>query len=296
MDKNIKIGLIGYGYWGKILYKTLLKLGYKNVIICDTNGTGDITDYTQLKKQEMVELDPYEVSYVLVATPPSTHYSICRHLLEKDINVFCEKTLVMDVHEAYHLYEIAEKENTKLFTDWTFTYNYAIQRIKQEYDEGLLGSIESISMHRYNDNIVHIIDGTTCKWDLACHDVSIIQYLVGILPSKTDWIEYSKKSNKNDSAFGILSYNNFSATINVSWTYGDKFRECIFDFTDATVIWDDKTQKLTYKPKQNSHFWEETIDYSSETSPLENSINSFISNEISNINKNITLQTLKILK
>ena len=48
--------------------------------------------------------------------------------------------------------------------------------------------------------------------------------------------------------------------------------------------------------KQNSHFWEETIDYSSETSPLENSINSFISNEISNINKNITLQTLKILK
>ena len=38
MDKNIKIGLIGYGYWGKILYKTLLKLGYKNVIICDTNG------------------------------------------------------------------------------------------------------------------------------------------------------------------------------------------------------------------------------------------------------------------
>ena len=56
MDKNIKIGLIGYGYWGKILYKTLLKLGYKNVIICDTNGTGDITDYTQLKKHCFVNL------------------------------------------------------------------------------------------------------------------------------------------------------------------------------------------------------------------------------------------------
>lgn len=289
MDKNIKIGLIGYGHWGKILYKTLFKLGYKNVIICDASieSNADVKDYKEL-----------DVANVLIATPPSTHYEICDHFLRKGVNVFCEKPLVTDIAEANKLYEVAEKTGAKLFTDWTFTYNYAIQRIKQEYDAGLLGDIESISMHRYNDNIIHIIDGTTCKWDLACHDVSIIQYLVGNSPSKIDWIEYSKKSNKNDSAFGILSYDNFSATINVSWVYGNKFRECIFDFTDTTIIWNDKTQKLTYKPKQisSSHFWEETIDYSTENSPLENSINSFINNETLNINKTITLQTLKILK
>ena len=289
MDKNIKIGLIGYGHWGKILYKTLFKLGYKNVTICDASieSNTDIKDYKEL-----------DVANVLIATPPSTHYEICDHFLRKGVNVFCEKPLVTDIEEADKLYEVAEKTGAKLFTDWTFTYNYAIQRIKQEYDAGLLGNIESISMHRYNDNIIHIIDGTTCKWDLACHDVSIIQYLVSNSPSKIDWIEYSKKSSKNDSAFGILSYDNFSATINVSWVYGNKFRECIFDFTDTTIIWDDKIQKLTYKPKQisSSHFWEETIDYSAEKSPLENSINSFINNETPNINKTITLQTLKILK
>ena len=71
-------------------------------------------------------------------------------------------------------------------------------------------------MHRYNDNITHIVDGTTCKWDLACHDVSIVQYLVEKIPNKTSFIDYSKRNGKKDSTFGLLSYDNFSATINVS--------------------------------------------------------------------------------
>jgi predicted dehydrogenase len=63
MNKQEKIGLIGYGYWGKILYKTLLKLGYENVTVCDVSGNGDIKNYSEL-----------EVSHVMIATPPSTHY------------------------------------------------------------------------------------------------------------------------------------------------------------------------------------------------------------------------------
>lgn len=151
-------------------------------------------------------------------------------------------------------------------------------------------------MHRYNENITHITDGTTCKWDLACHDVSIIQYITSVLPNSIKWVDYSKKNKDLDSAFGLLTYDNFASTINVSWTYGDKFRECIFDFTGVTIIWNDKIQKLIYRPKQNSHFWGETIDYSSEKSPLENSISSFLNEEENEINKKITLQTLEILK
>ena len=285
ISKNTKIGLIGYGYWGKILYKTLLKLGYKNITLCDVSGGGDIVDYTQL-----------ETPYVLIATPPSTHYKICDHFLRRGVNVFCEKPLVTNLKDATELYNIAKKTGAKLFTDWTFTYNYAIQKLKQEYNDGLLGEIESISMHRYNENITHITDGTTCKWDLACHDVSIIQYITSVLPNSIKLVDYSKKNKDLDSAFGLLTYDNFASTINVSWTYGDKFRECIFDFTGVTIIWNDKIQKLIYRPKQNSHFWGETIDYSSEKSPLENSISSFLNEEENEINKKITLQTLEILK
>ena len=286
MDKNDKIGLIGYGYWGKILYKTLLKLGHENVIVCDVSGHGDVKDYKDL-----------EVSHVLIATPPSTHYEICDHFLRRGVNVFCEKPLVTVIEEADKLYDVAAKTGAKLFTDWTFTYNYAVQRLKQEYDAGLLGNIESITMHRYNSNITHIVDGTTCKWDLACHDVSIIQYLVEDNPVTVDWTEYSKRMNGPDSAFGILTYKDFAATVNVSWVYGDKFRECVFDFSEATVIWDDKIQKLTYYPKAKSHSHrQETIDYSAFPSPLENSIVNFLSKETALVNKEITIQTLKILE
>jgi predicted dehydrogenase len=285
MNKNDKIGLIGYGYWGKILYKTLLKLGYANVTICDVSGQGDITNYSEL-----------DVSHVLIATPPSTHYEICDHFLRRGVNVFCEKPLVTDYTEAEKLYEVAEKTGAKLFTDWTFTHNYAVQRLKQEYDAGLLGKIESISMHRYNANITHIVDGTTCKWDLACHDVSIIQYLVGNSPVHVNWTEYSKRLNGPDSTFGIIRYKDFAATINVSWVYGDKFRECVFDFSEATVIWDDKLQTLMYYPKATSHSHrQEKVDYSAFPSPLENSINNFLSDSDAKLNKEITLQTLEIL-
>jgi predicted dehydrogenase len=286
MNKTDKIGLIGYGYWGKILYKTLLKLGYKNITICDVSGDGDIKNYSEL-----------EVSHILIATPPSTHYEICDHFLRRGVNVFCEKPLVTNIEEAYKLYEVASKTGAKLFTDWTFTYNYAVKRLKQEYDAGLLGSINSITMHRYNSNITHIVDGTTCKWDLACHDVSIIQYLVGNKPVQVDWTEYSKRMNGSDSAFGIVTYKNFAATINVSWVYGDKFRECIFDFSEATVIWDDKVQTLTYYPKAESHSHrQEIVDYSAFPSPLENSIDNFLSQNNVDLNKEITLQTIEILE
>jgi len=287
MSKTGNIGLVGYGYWGKILYKTLIKLGHKNVVICDANpeAKADVSNFREL-----------DVANVLIATPPSTHYEICDHFLRRGINVFCEKPLVTDFEEAEKLYEVAEKTGAKLFTDWTFTYNYAVRRLKQEYDAGLLGKIESISMHRYNVNITHIVDGTTCKWDLACHDVSIVQYLVGEKPVEVDWNEYSKRMNGPDSAFGIVTYPNFAATINVSWVYGDKFRECVFDFENATVIWDDKTQKMTYYTKAESHSHrEETVDYAAFPSPLENSISNFLSDDFSDTNKQITLQTLEIL-
>ena len=281
-----KIGLVGYGYWGKILYKTLLKLGYKDILICDVNGKHGIKDYKKL-----------EVSSVFVSTPPSTHYEICNYFLEKGTNVFCEKPLVMKSEQATKLYNVAEKSGSRLFTDWTFTYNYAIQRLKQEYDVGLLGYIKSITMHRYNANITHITDGTTCKWDLACHDVSIIQYLIGEKPDNVNWVEYSKRMDSSDSAFGILTYPaGFAATVNVSWVYGDKFRECVFDFSEATVIWDDKAQTLTYYPKAESHSHrQEKVDYSSFPSPVENSIKSFMNNE-DDFNKEITISTIDILE
>ena len=85
--------------------------------------------------------------------------------------------------------------------------------------------------------------------------------------------------------------------MNVSWVYGDKFRECVFDFENATVIWDDKTQTMTYYTKAESHSHrQETVDYASFPSPLENSISNFLSENPATSNKEITLQTLEILE
>jgi predicted dehydrogenase len=142
------------------------------------------------------------------------------------------------------------------------------------------------------------------KWDLASHDVSIIQYLFSEFPIKVTWNNYKRKkeSKQEDSSLGLLEFNNFSASINVSWCYRKKVRECVFEFEKSFIIWDDFKKVLEYEDSTNINYpiYSGNISYPciSYQEPLKAAIDSFFSFSKEDMikQKKLTIDTLKILE
>lgn len=295
----MRIGLIGLGYWGKIILRNLENLGLNEIVLCDISS---------IEKEKLPNFD-FKKDYrnlncdcVFITTPTKTHYEICKHFLENNINVFCEKPLTTSTNEAENLYNIALNNKTILFTDWIFTFNNQIERMKNDYESGKLGQIKSAFMNRLNLGPERF--DVNARWDLAAHDVSIIQYLFSESPINIRWIDYKRNGNskQDDSSLGLLEYKNFSVTINVSWYYRKKVRECVLEFENYFIVWDDFKRLLEYEDSRNLSFptYSGNLSYPCEEyqPPLKNSINSFLSYTIEDmkIQKKITLETIKILE
>jgi len=287
----MKANLIGVGYWGSFIYKTLKEIGFTDISLCDPQVPGAYNNY---KKME-------DAHYVFIATPVKSHFELCEYFLSQGKRVFCEKPLVSNEEEAEKLYEIAEKNNTYLFVDWLFTYNYGVellhQYIKEKKRELGRNPITDIYICRKNTNIDHITD-ISAKIDLAGHDLSIALTLTDQIPLAVNWQEYKKNRNsiQNDSALGYLTFGQFNTTIDVSWYNAYKDRECIIKLEgNEYLLWNDVKQTVSIQ--KNHRDLPLTINYSKRESPLERSIKQFImfNNELYIKQKELTLQILRIL-
>jgi predicted dehydrogenase len=265
----MRVALIGLGYWGKIIYKNLKQIPeITEIKICDPLFSGQKVD--GIDEEIDNKYYDYDVDCAFVVVPAKYHKKVVEFFLTSKVHVFCEKPLCLDVDDVNYLYQISESTGKILFVDWIFTFNDQINLIKQHYESGTFGEIKSIEMNRLNFGPIRY-DVNAC-WDLASHDVSIVQYIFeNQYPNKIDWINYKRNhlGNQDDTSVGVLQYEKFDCIINVSWQYGSKFRKCIFEFERGFLIWDDANKKITFNGKQ--------IDLlKKETSPLENSIKQFI--------------------
>ncbi len=295
----MKIGIIGLGYWGKIILKNLISIGKKDIIICEEKPlrSEEFKNYTIVKDYRQVDCD-----YVFITTPTITHFEINQFFLEKNINIFCEKPLSTSSSEAQILYDLAEKNDVILFTDWIFTFNSQIEIIKKDYDEGKLGNLKSIFMNRLNLGPERF--DVSARWDLAAHDISIIQYLFSKDPIKIKWTDYKRNINskQEDSTLGLIEYEHFSAIINASWYYRKKVRECVFEFDKYLIVWDDFKRFLQYEDSSKIDFpiYSGNLSYpcSEYRSPLIKSINAFFSFSKEDMlkQKKLTIETIKILE
>ena len=283
----MKIGIIGLGYWGKILLKTIKTIPLDvEVITCDAYNLEAYTlDYRDLK----------ECSQIFIATPVAQHSEICRYSLSRGIFVFCEKPLVMSVLEAVELYNLAVANEAFLFVDWVFTFNNQVRLIKALIKNETYGKLKSISMNR--QNLGPVRNDVTAKYDLASHDVSIALYLLGEVPERTNWIGYkrNKESKINDSCHGLMQFEDITVQINASWHYGKKDRLCIFEFEKGFLTWEDNLGKL---------FINEEDLFEEGPTPLVNSVWAFLNVQDEAHgdfwspleNAQITIDTLRVLE
>jgi predicted dehydrogenase len=244
------------------LHSTYKKLFTDDIIIYDS--------YNPLFSNNKDRL--YEsCDHVFVATPLSTHFQTVESLLNNKINVFCEKPLTSDPNQNKYLYELADSKNVNLFIDWIYIYNEYVWQLKNIVDVDA-HNLLSITMNRNNKGPIRT--DTNARYDLACHDVSIINFILQKYPTSIKWIDYkrNKSSITSDSCIGLFKYDDIFAQINCSWEYPVKDRTCIFEFKNKTVVWDDKNKTITTNGIITSFI--ETY------SPLENSIIKFIHKDL----------------
>ena len=237
----MKVALIGYGYWGVNLAREITKTdGLKLVSIFDMDKSR-INEAKKLYKFRKVnsldELFKLDFEAVFIATPPETHYSLAKQALLNNKHIFVEKPFTLNLEEAYELIEIAEKKNLKYMVDHIFIYSEPVKYLKKNLEK--FGEIVYINSRRINLGLFQYT--TDVIWDLAVHDLSIIDYLVGLDIKNVSVFKRKYKNFPNEAIARIdLELNSgIIVGIDVSWLSPVKVREMIIGGTKMSAVYDD---------------------------------------------------------
>jgi predicted dehydrogenase len=241
----MKVAVIGAGYWGPNLIRNFLALDeVEAVVACDRDenrlakmrksfyGIETATDHEQV-------IDRSDVDIVVIATPVSSHHEIAKRALEAGKHVFIEKPMTSSVTEAEELINLAEQKNLKLFVDHTFIYTGAVRKMKEIITSGRLGEIYYFDSVRVNLGLFQ--HDVNVIWDLAPHDLSIMDYLLQQQPKAVSAIGSCHVGNDlEDIAYLTLEFeNNLIAHFHVNWLAPTKIRQTLIGGTKSMIVYDD---------------------------------------------------------
>ena len=228
-NKNQKIALIGCGYWGTIIAKTLISQKFKNIIIYDSNKKNLLTLKKKYKKLNIVKnfkniLSDISIKNILIAVPPTKNFNLIKKSIYFKKNVFVEKPGVKSLIKLKILNKIAKENNTKLMFGYIYCYNSQILKIKEIVRKKILGEILYISFQR--QNLGPIRNDIDVDYDLSSHDLSIINKIFGKLPRILSFKKYDiLKKGISDISNLHLKLNKTFIDINNSWLNPTKIRK-----------------------------------------------------------------------
>jgi predicted dehydrogenase len=240
----VKFGVIGYGYWGPNVVRNLDQLDGSEVLgVCDKSPAARKRlhkTYPHIKVVgETAELlSSPEIDAIAVVTPVWTHYELTKAALENGKHVFVEKPFTSDSAQAEELIELAEKKNLKIMVDHTFLFTGAVKKIGQLLDEGTLGKIYYYDSMRVNLGLFQ--HDVNVIWDLAPHDLSIIDHLIQETPEAVSATGQTHLNSHEDVAFITVYFpNKIIAHINVNWLSPVKVRTTLIGGEKKMLVWND---------------------------------------------------------
>src|SRR5271155_4000447 len=240
----LKFGVVGYGYWGPNIVRNLRALeGCQVVGICDQTPAArkriqaahpDVpvhSDFHELVKSP-------EVDAIAVITPVWTHYELAKAALEHGKHVFVEKPFTSNTAQAEELINLAEQKNLKIMVDHTFLFTGAVKKISQLLDEGTLGKLYYYDATRVNLGLFqHDIN---VLWDLAPHDLSIMDHLIKTSPEAIVATGQKHLNGHEDVAYMTLYFpEKVIAHINVNWLSPVKVRTTLMGGEKRMLVWND---------------------------------------------------------
>lgn len=243
--KKRKLGIIGCGYWGINYVRVFGELLHPSLIAAydfSAKQRGHVKrklPLTQVYAGLNSLLDEKKISAVVVATPASTHFKIVKQCLLKGKHVLVEKPLTLKVDEAEELIALAEKQGRLLMIGHTFLYNPAVRKIKEYVEKDDFGRI--YYLHATRTHLGLIREDVNAIWDLAPHDVSVFNYLIGACPLSVSAVggRFLQKG-KEDLGFITLTYdNNILGNIHVCWADSNKVRELVIVGNKERIVFND---------------------------------------------------------
>jgi predicted dehydrogenase len=240
----VRVGVIGYGYWGPNIVRNISALdGCELVAVCDRSpvalrraskaypGVQMTTDANDILRAPNIDA-------VAVVTPVWTHFELAKAALNNGKHVFVEKPLTSTSAQAEELIELAERKNLRIMVDHTFLFSGAVRKIRQLVDDGTLGPLFYFDSTRVNLGLFQ--HDVSVVWDLAPHDLSIMDYLISVEPEAVVATGANHLNGLADMAFITVYFPaNVVAHVNVNWLSPVKVRTTLIGGRDKMLVWND---------------------------------------------------------
>ena len=248
----INVGIIGYGYWGPNLVRNFSLANNCNVIAVADPQLDRLIQlgrlYPNIKvytaSNDLINND--EIDAIIIATPVSTHFELAKKALLHDKHVLLEKPMTTSVVEAEILINLAKARGLLLMVDHTFLYTGAVTKMKQLIEADELGEIKYLDSTRINLGLFQ--PDINVLWDLAPHDISILNYIIGEKPYSVNATGITHTNNEIENiAYLTINYQSgFIAHFSCSWTSPVKLRTMLIGGNKKMILYNDlePTEKL----------------------------------------------------
>lgn len=252
MSAPVRVGVVGFGYWGPNLVRNLDKLGDAELVVaCDLSADNlaklkGLYPYVETTGDLDAMLADYNLDAVVVATSAPSHFAIASKVIAAGKHCFVEKPLTLKSSESEALVHAADEAGVTLMVGHLMEYHSAIDWIKDYIATGELGDVLYLYMQRLNLGKVRTEENAF--WSLAPHDVSIVLYLLGETP---DYVSANGAAyitpGVHDTVFANLHFpSGKMANIHVSWLDPHKTRKLTVVGTKKMLVFDDMqaTEKI----------------------------------------------------
>jgi predicted dehydrogenase len=241
----IRVGVIGYGYWGPNLVRNFMDApGSTVVAVCDLRperlGQLRIRYPTiQTVSDPNILFNDPSLDAIVIATPVSSHFELAMAVLRADKHVLVEKPLAANSAQATQLIDEAARRRRVLMVDHTFVYTAAVRKIRELLNANALGDIYYYDAVRVNLGLFQ--HDVNVIWDLAIHDLSIMDY---VLPAKATAVSATGISHINGQpenvAYMTLFFDNrMIAHVHVNWLTPVKVRHTLIGGSEKMILYDD---------------------------------------------------------
>jgi len=240
----VNFGVIGYGYWGPNIVRNLDGLeGARVLAVSDKvpaarERAQKANHGIQVTADAAEIISSTEIDAVAIVTPVWTHFELAKAALENGKHTFVEKPFTSNTAQAEELINLAAKKNLKIMVDHTFLFTGAVRKIKQLLQEDMLGKLYYYDSTRVNLGLFQ--HDVNVIWDLAPHDLSIMDYLIEESPEEIVATGQTHLNGVEDVAFITLYFpNGVIAHINVNWLSPVKIRTTLIGGEKKMLAWND---------------------------------------------------------